>query len=210
LEKLRQAGLGPEIKKPDAFTKDFERAYGEALDFLGRVENISPDAQKIRKTHEIFFKKLLPSAGEFRSEDTALRKSGESQHAFSRVSDIVSDLNRNAKTTQHLFSEPSRSKKLMQIAEFHAGLMAIHPFQDLPGSLSINRAVALAITESQIYHAIGPSIKHRIDGVKYQKAIGECLTSGNIKPLHDVLKDVANVLQFTKPHRPSPKHDHQL
>jgi hypothetical protein len=116
-------------------------------------------------------------------------------------------LDHNAAKAEGFHLEDSRAVKLTRIAEFNAGIMAIHPFQDLPHSLVITRTVGAAIAESQIYHSMRAAIHHTIDGADYYKALGECLT-GNLNPLRAVFGSIANILEFAKTTKKT--HDHQL
>jgi hypothetical protein len=85
--------------------------------------------------------------------------------------------------------------------------MAVHPVQDLKGSLYINRTLALALTEAQLGHAF-IAIRHKLDGVKYHEGLGQAVLNADFKALRDQLGKLANLYRFPKkdpPHK-APEH----
>ena len=172
------------------------------------MKGTSPTAETVKEVHELIFSKALVNAGEFRDQDTPLRQSGEKEKAFSSHDNIKKDLDNNSEKTRNLTEIKERDELTKKLAEFHAGIMAIHPFRDIGNSTIINRTVAAALTEGQLTHCV-KGIKHEIDGEKYHKAIHECLQTGFIDPLQKIIKDVANVIDIKKGHDRGPSGGHE-
>ena len=203
--------LKKQITSLEVFTGILERDQKNAYDFLLKVEGIAPNAAIIREVHRALFENIFESAGQFREREKAMRKTADSAFAFTAVKNIETDLNHNSESISgFLEHNPSRKEKLGALARFHAGIMAIHPFEDLKDSFALNRILALTITEAQFRHCFRSPMRTELNAKDYCSALERCINDADIVPLYKVMKDLMHLRLASKDLSKTPEKDHEL
>jgi hypothetical protein len=161
------------------------------------------NASSIRDVANELFSDVFDKTFEFRKIDMPPRRSGDLENSFPPAGKIRELLDVNAKMCEELLPKrngeahnpetPAERKEcLTKISCFHAGVMSVLPVQDVKGSIFLNRALALTLSEGQLLEAFGPT-KTKVDGLRHSEALRRIVKEGHVRPIHDMFDELANV-----------------
>lgn len=180
LEKLKHAGLYPQIHT----VEDYERAVAigsyHAKESLSKSGFFAPSALEIREVHFFTFNEVHPWAGDFRKVGEAVTVNGKLGADSPRV---PMELEMAKAQTDELIEKSSNAtEKLAAVAFYHLRFEYIHPFTDGNGR------VGRAILNDQIDKMMGnnPSRKP-FEYEEYMSALIKSQSTKDLAPLTNVL-----------------------
>lgn len=169
-QQLKTFGALSAVDSLETFRHRFEVNYGRALSKLQGPGCFAPDADLVREVHAGMFVGIFPSAGGFR--DNSRPTIAQEGHELCAASQVADRLNKLAEPLKFLTFETDPAAQVTKIANYHADFMELEPFKEIPNSKFVNRAVGLAILESQLEHCFkAKHLKREVDAEKLRDAV---------------------------------------